>query len=453
MGTPGTGRGFFLTEERQYAPFVVLAIFFGLVIGFPLGLTIAHSAAQSSDLGGRLPRLVQLHGHIQLAAWFGLFVMGMGYRLLPRFTSVPVVSPWLPPATLVLATGGLALRAVSQPFATGAPFDALFALSAVLEAAAAAIFTFTVLRCVRLGKPDEFGYKPFFAAGAVSFFTAMLLNLYIVADAATDSRATVLPGRSTIVAFLLLYGFVSMFVFAISLRVFPVFFGRPRPSRRLTRGVFAVLATGVILFAASALWATYERTDFLTYGQDAGLLITGAAILAVIGVVGIFRGAPHRLRPSAQRNMRFIRSAYFWLAFAATLQSLYAVDAMLDDRVVRALQVDAARHFIALGFLTTVLVGMAFLVLPRLAVRRLHRSVPVVTAVLLALLHGATAFRGAGSIIADRTHLEAGYWSMTAGGTFAVIAIAVFTGYILYNPRILPEETVELHDVRHRRGP
>jgi uncharacterized protein involved in response to NO len=75
----------FREEEQQYLPFVAGAVFFAAILGFPLGLLLAHAAAQGSTLGGRYAPLVQVHGHLQLMGWFGLFILGMGYRLVSRF--------------------------------------------------------------------------------------------------------------------------------------------------------------------------------------------------------------------------------------------------------------------------------------------------------------------------------------------------------------------------------
>ena len=99
--------------------------------------------------------------------------------------------------------------------------------------------------------------------------------------------------------------------------------------------------------------------------------LVGIGLLLALATLGIFRGAPHRLRVSVRRNMRFVRSAYAWLALAAVLQVYFGARALMDSALVPSLETDAIRHFIALGFLTTVIVGMAFLVMPALAMRRL----------------------------------------------------------------------------------
>lgn len=424
-------------EEHQYAPFVGSAFFFALCVGFPLGLLLAHAAAQGTSLGGRFPQLLQVHGHVQLFGWFGLFVMGMGYRLISRFTAVKHPNRWFVPITLLGAVAGLSLRGFGQAFANeGEAFAVIFGSSGALEYLGVAIFAAVVLRALLLGRPDEFGYKPFFAAGVIWLAVGMLLNAYLVLVAARASNPILSAGRTGVVEFLLLYGFATMFVLAVSVRTFPVFFGRERANRTLTVIAWLALNGGIAAFTAGALWGTYAQSDILRSIQNGGFMLAGVGLILTILSLGIFRGSPHRLRESARRNMRFVRSAYAWLFVAGILHVYYGGRALINGNFMPSLQVDAVRHFIAIGFLTTVIVGMAFLVMPSLAMRRLSgRSASAVAIVLLALLHGAAAARGLGSLIANEGHFEEGYWTMTVGGTLALLVMTIFVGYVLWSPK------------------
>lgn len=446
--SPPEARGalrFVSREEHQYALFVGAAFAWALV-GFSLGLLVAHAAASDSNLGGRAQQLSQVHGQVQLFGWFGLFVMGMGYRLVSRFTAVKPPYNWLPPVTVALAVAGLTARAVGQSFANdGAFFQLLFGVSGVLQLLGVAVFAAVVLRAVITGRPDESGYKLYFASGVSWLVAAMALNCYLCVSAADDS--VLIPGgRSQVVGFLMLYGFVSMFVFAVSIRTVPVFFGRRRANPTWATLAWIALNAAVAVYAAASYRLSFERSDWVRSAQDAGFVLAGLGALALIATIGIFGGVPHRLRPSARRNMRLVISAYAWLALAAALHIYYGSTALLDDRAVAYLQVDAVRHFIAIGFLTTITVGMSFLVMPALAMRRLGgRSANTVAVVLLALLHGAAASRGLGSLIVNEGHFDEGYWTMTVGGTLGVLAMAIFVGYVLWNPK--PVDTIEVNVV------
>jgi hypothetical protein len=134
--------------------------------------------------------------------------------------------------------------------------------------------------------------------------------------------------------------------------------------------------------------------------------------------------------------MRFVRSAYFWLLVAAALEVFFSLRALADGRPPTHFQTDAVRHFIAVGFVTMMIVGMALLVVPRLAMRRAQtQPARFVAPALMVLLHGATASRGVGSLLADETRIEAGYWTMSAAGMAAVVAMVVFGVYLLWPVR------------------
>jgi len=427
---------FFRAEDQQYLPFIAAAVFFGLIVGFPLGFTLAHAAAQGSNLGGRWQPLVQAHGHLQLVGWVGLFVMGMGYRLVPRFTGVRIRPAALVPLTFVLMASGLALRAWAQPFADETPLAAVFVASAALEAAGTLVFSGVVLRCLASGRREAFLYSPFFAAGSVWAAVASLLGLIFVIDAARDSATTLPALRATALTFMELNGFVVMFVLAVSMRTFPIFFER-RPARpQPTLIAWAVANGGIAAYTAAFVWKSYDHSVDVRLLQTAGFLAVGVALLALLALLRIFEGKPVRLRASARRSMRFVRSAYFWLLAAAALEVFFSLRALADGRPPTHFEADAVRHFVALGFVTTMIVGMALLVVPRLAMRRAQtQPARFVAPALLVLLHGATAARGAGSLLADETRMETGYWTMSAGGMAAVVAMVVFAVYLFWPAR------------------
>lgn len=440
----------FREEDRFYGPFIAGALFFGLALGFPLGILVAHALAQHATLDGRLPQVVQLHGHLQLQGWFGLFVMGMGYRLVARFTAVHVRPPWLVPLTFVLMASGLGLRAVAQPWADGAPYAALFAASGALEAAAALIFAAAILRSVILGRRERFGYSPFFAAGGMWVAVALGLNSWFVTEAALESRPLVTGLQTSAITFAQLYGFAAMFVLAVSLRTFPVFFGRREAAKLPVTLAWAGLNAGVAAYAAGAVWRSYSDSGISEGVQSLGFLAAGAALASMAFLLRVFEGSPHRLRESARRSMRFVRSAYLWLLLAGLLQAYYGIRALWAGRPPAQYETDAVRHFIALGFVMMTIFGMSFLVLPRLAMRRISGATARWLAPgLLALLYGAAAARGVGSLLVNEAKADAGFWTMSAAGVLGFLAMAVFVVYLAWNP---PQPDILLQ-VQQRKPP
>jgi len=426
---------FFASEEQQYAPFVAGALSVAVLAGFPLGLTLAVASARESTLDGHRAALAQVHGHLQLAGWFGLFVVGMGYRLAPRFTGARLRALWPVPVTFSLYAAGLVLRAVSQPWMDRSPFDVLAVISAVFELAGAGLFASVIWRCLRRGRPDEFGFKPYFATGAAWLVIAMVLDLLFVVDAAGGTGATLPVPRNSAVTYALLYGFILSFILGVSLRTFPVFFGRKPVSRGLSGAVLGTLTAGVAAYVAGAVWHAEEATAGARTLYDAGALVTGAGMGAAVLGFGVLRGAPHRLRPSARRSMVFVRAGYAWLLAAGALQAYYAGRAIAEERFVAYYEADALRHLVALGFATTVLFGVSLMVLPRLAVRRVTgRSVQVVISGLLALVQTAAVTRSAGSILVNELRFKEGFWTMSAGGAAGLLAVLLFAAYLLQDP-------------------
>jgi len=118
------------------------------------------------------------------------------------------------------------------------------------------------------------------------------------------------------------------------------------------------------------------------------------------------------------------------------LQAFYAARALVDESFTAYYEIDAIRHFLALGFMTTMIIGMAFLVLPPLAMRRVAaKPVRLAVPVLLTFLHGATAARGAGSLLVSEAQVDNGFWVMSVGGMAAIGAMALFAVHLLRRPQ------------------
>ena len=132
------------------------------------------------------------------------------------------------------------------------------------------------------------------------------------------------------------------------------------------------------------------------------------------------------------------------------LQVYFGARAVMDDTVVASLETDAdsALHRHRIPYYCDSRHG-----LPRDAGAR-HAEIvrplrSAVAMVLLALLHGAAAARGLGSLIANEGHFDEGYWTMTVGGTLALLVMTIFIGYVLWNPKAPAGDEIPLAE----RGP
>ena len=142
--------------------------------------------------------------------------------------------------------------------------------------------------------------------------------------------------------------------------------------------------------------------------------------------------SPVRLRPGSQPFALTLQFAMMWSAVAGLLLIVGSATAILDSRPVEFATVDAVRHVIGLGVVTTAIVGMAQLILPEFAGERLRRPPAAwrgsTLAVVLAI---ATALRAGARLFEDALSTEAIYWLMSIAGTLA-LAVIVILAYLFW---------------------
>src|SRR5262245_27443911 len=81
-----------MIEEHLYRRFLKAALLFTLTGGTTLGAMALLWMSARGRLGGLVRGEIQVHGHYQLVGWVGLFIVGIAYRILPRFTGVRLAS-------------------------------------------------------------------------------------------------------------------------------------------------------------------------------------------------------------------------------------------------------------------------------------------------------------------------------------------------------------------------
>jgi uncharacterized protein involved in response to NO len=104
--------------------FVWLALTAACVAGFPIGAHLSFVMGFGFALGPGFASFVQLHGHLQLMDWTGLFVMGISLHFLPRLAGVAIAQPQWLNRILWCMGSGLALRSVAHaavPYLHGSP--------------------------------------------------------------------------------------------------------------------------------------------------------------------------------------------------------------------------------------------------------------------------------------------------------------------------------------------
>ena len=218
--------------DRAHLPFVAGAFVIAVLGGFSLALALPIDAL----LRGRNLSWfehAQVHGHMQAVGFAGFFIIGVSYRMAPRFSGTALAFPRLVAPTFFLLVSGLIARFAGQPVANVEAFGALMALSGWLELAGVACFAATIVATTaparRRGDPTAL----LFSAGAVWFFLAASLNALWLTELWRDGGTVLASDRGSAILLIQLLGVHLAFIFGVALRAFPVFFDVDRaPTRR-----------------------------------------------------------------------------------------------------------------------------------------------------------------------------------------------------------------------------
>ncbi len=412
--------------DAPYRRFLLASLALAIFGGFTLAVLLPVAQARAWPWGTRWPALVQAHGQLQLIGFAGLFVMGMALRLMPRFSGRDLSHPLLVRALIPLVGGAVVLRALTQPFAAGALRDVGLAASAALLTAGALAFAAVIWRTLAhpASRAEATGW--FFLLGALAFVAQAALNAVIVASMVRHGRELAPSSEQDALIFLQLFGFVLLFLFGVSTRAVPTLSGHARPDAP-SRWTAIAAAAATAVYVAAALYAAYRSPSTAAARvEDAALLVMAVVFVAVAWLAGAVRPRANRVAPASQMQFQFVRAAFAWLIVAAALLGWYALRALRDGRVLDNFGVDAVRHTITVGVVTMMIVGMAMLVVPEFAGRRLQHPARIAPWLMLVALNAAVVLRiwppleGIDWIKATR------FWPMAAAGGFAIAVILYF---------------------------
>jgi hypothetical protein len=363
-----------VAHENLYRRFLKAALMFTLTGGTALGAWALILMGLRGELGGIGRGVLQVHGHWQLFGWVGLFLVGIAYHILPRLTGTPLPSYRLAAWSFVALLLGTVLRA-AQALDPGGLRSVLLIGGALLEAGGCAIFGWTLARILaaRFDRIDP--YQFYLALGTGWLAIAVLLNLAHAGYLAATGAAAVPPWLNLPYLTVFLLGFVGFWILGVSLRTLPVFMGlRSRPQAAALVSVPLTMAL---------LLLTVGEASYLAGGGAAARLVFGlggaatAVFLAVfIWTLGILARPEGEREPGVDRGYeKFLRVGYLWLAVSAAMLFVFSLMALAGREMDHAL-VGAYRHALTVGFITTIMVGMASRIVP------VFRGVPLHSALL-----------------------------------------------------------------------
>ena len=324
--------------------FTATALAIALTAGAGLGLWLLLDRLYGLPLLGlSWLALVQVHGTLQLFGFAGLFVMGVGLHVLPRFRGAT------PPPRIVVAAiyaamvVALAARAIAQPLPELPARGAILEAGGLALVAGTLLYALTAVRVLASGthphRPDEL----VIALGVCVLPVAATLAALGTADA----PLIVDPARDEPALWTMLLGALAPTIFGVWARLGPGFVAS-RPARPIP------LLAGVVLWSAGAagLAAGVAAAPWL-------LLVAGALVTWTLGVFG--PTIAHQPLAGHARLTRFtVRSAFAWLGAGIGVLIASSAGVLGDGYFVAS----AARHAFALGFVTLMVYGVAARAIP-----------------------------------------------------------------------------------------
>lgn len=381
-------------ETRQshlYKPFLRGALVTVLTIGCTLGAINLAVMAFKADLSAVWSSVIQAHAYAQIFGWVGLFIMGIAYHTIPRFFLQPLRRPQLVVPSLALVAAGLALRFFSQPLAS-LPFASwVMVLSALMGLCGVTLFVWAMYDTMRSGT-DKFGsaaYALFVGAGFAWFWLAAAATVGLTLYLAINHLVTIPPDWDAPYLRGTLNGAIVTIILGYTLRTVPHIMGTPLPPVRPMRAIFVGYIAAILMQVAAE--------GHLLAGAGALLAVTGAALelAALLGFV-VLLGLYTFGGDAAQRTKknpwpeRFIRTAYFWLIVAATLNFAYSVSAFVGQPVPHAF-VASYHHALTVGFFSMMIVGMSMKLVPAF-IGVMNRQ-PMIAGIVFALLLAGNTLR------------------------------------------------------------
>jgi uncharacterized protein involved in response to NO len=365
-------------ETRQnhlYKPFLRGALITVLTVGCTLGAINLAVMAFKADLSAAWSSLIQSHAYAQIFGWVGLFIMGMAYHMVPRFFLRPLRRPGLVAPSLLLVASGIALRFFSQPLVLYQPaswfpwLSWAMVLSALLGLCGVTLFVWAMYNAMLRGS-DKYGppaYALYIGVGFGWFWLASAATVGLTVYLALNRLDTIPASWDAPYLRGTLNGAIVTMILGFTLRTVPQIMGTRPPSLWPTRAVFVAYTLAVLLQVA----AESTRLGSVPVGVEGWLSLTGAAleVAALVSFVALLKLYKlesifaHRHRKNAWPE-RFVRTAYFWLLFAAALNFAYALSSFVGGSPVPHAFVASYHHALTVGFFSLMIVGMSMKLVP-----------------------------------------------------------------------------------------
>ncbi len=413
-------------DTRYFVPFVKSAILIGIFLGVAFGLYSLIVIGVLKDYKGPSYSAIQAHGHAQFFGWVGLMIIGISAFVLPRFKNVKF--RYAPALYVVLAAivFSLIAQAIARPYANaGFNAEIVFA-TAVLELFALVVYAVIVGLIYRDAGFKLEVYDLFIAVGVTWFLIAGILHL-IIAGTILKTRIGEIDSAINL-AYLgaLAYGLSGNMIFGVAIRALPSLMGLKQSlSAKWFLWGFALLNLGLILKVVSP---THHPLALLGSGL---MFIAGVLVIFALRVFESFRKSlPLPGTHNSYRLLIFYSSAFFIIA-TGMLAGGDAYTAFSGNPLPHEFA-GAFRHAITVGFITAMILGVGYRILPVFAGSAIPNFALQVISVWLLMI--GNLWRVGFELLtltSDPTLRALAFRLMPISGVLELIAIAIF-GFLIW---------------------
>jgi hypothetical protein len=399
---------------HRYVPFLLVSVALTLTFGATLGM-INLARLTTPYFGAMPPGSVRAHAFAQVFGFVGLFVMGIALHVLPRFAGRPLGAASLTRTVLGLQAGGVMAIAIALTLGD-VPVYWLWSSGALALAAAGSMFLVIVVRTIG-GLPATERFRRWVIAGAVWQVVAAVGSSVAAWQHDAAITQAVWPAS--------LWGFAGSWIFGVGRRILPGFLGWQVRGRSMEHPAFLLYQIGVGLHVATE-WPRVE-------GPIIGAGVAGAlALLIAVPLfswcLGVGR-APKTYHDVEHGYQRYVTAAWIWLGVALVAGPLWTLAAAAGGRAVPPLGTDFARHALAFGFITQIMMGIATRILPVFTGNALWS--PRARSAAFYLLNASIAMRALEAVVA-LGFMPVAWPFIALAGPPAVAAVVLFALNVVF---------------------
>ncbi len=374
---------------RRHLPFqthvIWSAIILGLFGGFGLGAHLVYFLAFGLPPGNAFGAMVQVHGHLQLLGWTGLFIIGISLFKLPRLMSIRPLPENLVRAVFSTLVLGITLKSAAQILLFYTKHDSALrmfvTLGSVMESVGILLYFAIFFRNSLTFRTQPGAYaaasiKPFLVVSLIGWFVYALINAVLGVAFYRNVSVVLSPSLNNIATETYIHGVLLPTCFAFSISTFPIFLRLRAPTWPVLR-VATLYGAGAILYLSGTTGEELYSIEHAPILRAAGVCLRATAILWLIIEVDLVRlRLPwfRKFRENQDRENRpprrhagdygqfgnfewLIYAAYSWLflGILAEVASLFSAFTVSSSVI---------RHFYLLGFVTHLILGMAVRIVP-----------------------------------------------------------------------------------------